>query len=70
MHEKRVKTDETRVGVNCARFFAGKKTGKNKITHGMATYTKRCETIWINEIGVIGELANAKMMIKARVGIV
>ena len=68
--ERRVKNDETRIGVDCARFFTRKKTGKNKKMHGIVTHTKKCKTVRTNEIEVTGKLAKAKIMIKARVGIV
>ena len=43
MQERRVKSDETRVGVDCLRFLTRKNIGKNKAIHGMTIYKKKCE---------------------------
>ena len=70
MHDKRVKKDETKVVVDCARFLTSKKTGKNKTIHGMATHVKQCKTMRNKEVKVIGELAKAKANKNIIVGMV
>ena len=69
MHDKRVKPDETRVVIDCARFLVRKNTGKIKTMHGMTMYTKKCKIKRSNGIRVIGRLAKAKMIRKAIIGV-